>query len=63
LWRDVSAVINTDCTEISERRIDGKRKLGRAGKAMESWWRSTVAGTSVLAGELSLSHARPSADG
>jgi len=28
-----------------------------------SWWHSTVARTSVLAGELSLSHARPSADG
>jgi len=27
------------------------------------WWRGTVARTSILAGELSLSHARPSADG
>ena len=27
------------------------------------WWRGTVARRSVLAGELSLSHARPSADG
>ena len=36
---------------------------GYTGTALVGWWRGSVVRTSVLAGELSLSCARPAADG